>query len=1353
MTSKKEGDILVLNFVNIETRFKNGVMEVYPSFSFDDKADDLMIRGHEFYAFWRDDEKRWSKSERELAAVIDNQIRSVVDEMSKMGNTSVKPLYMHKDDSGVLYKWTKFKKNVPDSWVDLDAKIIFANQEMKKEDYATFKMPYPLVDSPHPAYDHIMETLYAPDEREKIEWAIGSIVKGDSVSIQKFFVFYGRPGTGKSTVLNIIDDMFHGHVANFDSRELAGTNNQFSMESFKTNPLVAIQQDGDLSRIEDNTKINSIVSHERMVVNEKFVKPYEMTIRSMLFMGTNKPVKITDAKAGIVRRLITIVPTGNTLDPNEYTKLMEDVKYEYAGIAKHCLDVYEQCGKWYYNNYISTDMIARTNTFYNFIEDNVDLFTNEQFQEDGLPLKVVWQRYKEYVDYTAMKYPMDMHAFRNELKAYFEEYKDRYNGARSVYFGFKDQMFQYHAVSADLSKEQEPSWLDMNQTLSIFESEYGLCQAQYATDDGKPRKAWDQVTSALHEIRTDKMHYVRPPENMIVIDFDLKNEQGEKDTAKNLEAASKFPPTYAEVSKGGGLHLHYIYDGDVTLLKNLIDTDIEIKTFTGKSSLRRRFTVCNGLPIAHISSGLPTKGEKKVIPQVQLANEKSIRIMIKKNLRKEIHPNTAPSMSFIKKILDDAYYSGVNYDVRDMRPAIQTFACKSTHQAETCLRMMNEMHFCSDSTDEFVDDNPNAWRNEVDEDAPMIFFDLEVFPNLFIVCWKREGENEPVIRMINPKPKDIDALFRMKLVGYNNRRYDNHILYAASMGYNNKQLYELSQKIINDGILRAGFQEAYKLSYTDVYDFLSSQNKKSLKKWEIELHIHHQENEYRWDEPVPEDKWDEIADYCCNDVVATEKVFKCKQVQADWIAREILADLSGLTVNDTTNAHTTRIIVGNDRNPQTQYIYTDLSTIFPGYEYSPYGIDKSKYTVLRPDKKGNMVPNIKQGKSLYRGEDPGEGGYVYAEPGIYYNVALLDIASMHPHSAIRLKIFGEEYTMRFADIVQARIYIKHKEYDKARTFLDGKLAKYLDDPKMAKDLANGLKTAINSVYGLTSASFENKLKDPRNVDNIVAKYGALFMINLKHEVQDRGYTVVHIKTDSIKIANADDDIIQFVMDYGKEYGYTFEHEDTYDRMCIVNDAVYIAKYANPWTDDDGVLHTWTATGTQFQVPYVFKTLFSGEKIDFYDLCETKSSNTALYLDFNENLSDLLFDETGNPIPDDHPNRHDYRFVGKIGSFVPVVDGVGGGILLRQTNDGKFGAVQGTKYINAETRTEHSYRWMEAEMVQKLGLENKIDMRYYNHLVDEAIETIKQYGDFETFRGDMDWLNVPDGMPDEIPFAA
>jgi hypothetical protein len=315
---------------------------------------------------------------------------------------------------------------------------------------------------------------------------------------------------------------------------------------------------------------------------------------------------------------------------------------------------------------------------------------------------------------------------------------------------------------------------------------------------------------------------------------------------------------------------------------------------------------------------------------------------------------------------------------------------------------------------------------------------------------------------------------------------------------------------------------------------------------------------------------------------------------------------------------------------------------------------------------------------------------------MYVDVALLDVASMHPTSIEQLNLFGP-YTKNFSDLKKTRVYIKHGEFDKAGEMFDGKLKKWLSDPGIAKSLSFALKIVINAVYGLTSASFDNKFRDPRNKDNIVAKRGALFMIDLKHEVQARGFTVAHIKTDSIKIPNATREIIDFVMEFGKKYGYIFEHEATYKKMCLVNDAVYIAQY------DNG---EWTATGTQFQVPYVFKKLFSKEPIEFRDMCETKSVTSSLYLDMNEALPE---------------NEHEYQFVGKVGSFCPIKAGCGGGILLRE-KDGKYYAATGTK----------GYRWLESEVVKNLGKENDIDRSYYDRLVDEAVAAISEFGDFEWF---------------------
>ena len=1292
-----------------------------------------MIRGRAFYAIWDEEQGLWSRSEYDARRLIDQEVYKFAETYKTEDRVSLKLLANFSSK-----KWIEFQnycKGCPDNFHDLDDKITFSNDKPKKRDYVSRRVPYPLVSGDCSAYNELIGTLYDKGERRKIEWTIGSILAGDSKNIQKFVVFYGSPGSGKSTILKVMEKLFEGYWVPFDSKAL-GSNGSFALELFRSNPLVAIQHEGDLSRIEDNTKINSMVSHESMVINEKFKSQYSIKCKTFLVLATNSPVKITDSKSGIIRRLIDIHPSGRLLERDRYDYIMDQIEFELGAIANHCLQVYEKLGPKFYDHYISTQMIYETNDFFNFIEENYDFWVFDH--SEGVTLKMAWMRYKEYCSDANISYPYKKMVFRAELMNYFDEFYERYNNQYSVYKGFKKDKFKYKQTNESEKGEEKPkeseSWLIFNKRKSLFDDEFADYPAQYANDDEIPSNKWSKVTTKLSDLDTKKLHYVKVPENLIVIDFDIKDSEGKKDAEANLKEASKWPKTYAELSKSGaGIHLHYLYDGDTSKLSRIFSEDVEVKVFSGNSSLRRALTKCNDIPIVTISSGLPLKGEKKMLNGDQVRSERGLRELIKRSLRKEIHGHTKPEIDFIYHVLEEAYNSGLKYDVTDLRPAVQTLAMNSTHQAQYCMKMINQMKFQSEEPS----DNIENYK----DDGPIIFFDVEVFPNLFVIVWKKQGEGVSPVKMINPTPSEVEELTKFKLVGFNNRKYDNHILYARMMGYTEQQLYNLSQRIITDGSRDALFNEAYNLSYTDIYDFLAADHKMSLKKWEIKLGIHHQELGLPWDQPVPEDMWKKVADYCINDVMATEAVWDANQ--SDWIAREILADLADNTVNDTTNQCTTKIIVGNDKNPQSQFVYTDLSTIFPGYRYSPYGISKDEYAPWA---------KIVSGKSVYKGEDPGEGGRVYSEPGIYYHVAVLDIASMHPHSLIRLNLFGDKYTMRFKDIVDARIYIKHKQYDKARTILDGKLAKYLDDPSQAKKLAGALKTAINSVYGLTSAKFPNKLRDPRNVDNIVAKYGALFMINLQQEVQNKGFTVAHIKTDSIKIPNATPEIIQFVMDYGKEYGYSFEHESTYDRMCLINESVYIAKYESKdscmnrygYIPENNESHEneWTATGAQFQIPYVFKTLFSKEKIEFEDLCETKSVSTALYLDMNEKLGE---------------DEHDYRFVGKVGQFCPIIPGAGGGVLLRQGDNGKYSAATGTKKPWKIAKGEEpTFRWIESEMVKQLNLTDFIDKRYYNALVDDAIDTISKYGDFEQFVSDDEkevesWMNIPEDAEEEMPF--
>lgn len=1307
-----------MDFYQIKERStKNGVIEVYPDFRIC-KSKDLKVRGKSFYSIWDEENGVWSTDEYDVQRIVDKSVLAYKDKVQSRTNGMVHAKLMSDFSSKMWSEFRSYVAHISDNAPLLDNNLKFSNSKTVKDDYSSKTLPYPLQKGECPAFCEIIGTLYTPEEREKLEWAIGSIVTGDSKSIQKFVVMFGDPGTGKGTIINIIEKLFQGYYTAFEAKALAGNNNAFATEVFRHNPLVAIQHDGDLSKIEDNTKLNSIVSHEYMTMNEKYKPSYMARCNAFLFMATNRPVKITDAKSGIIRRLIDVRPSGQKLSPHKYEALMSQIDFELGAIAFHCSEVYKKLGKNYYKNYKPMDMIFKTDVFFNFVEAQYFVFK----EADGVSLKHAYDMYKAYCEEALINYKLTKHSFREALKDYFETFvqvkRIEDKQIRNYYEGFRIDKF---TMITDVDEDEEPLPLVLDSTESLFDKRYKSAKAQYANRAGTPSKKWVDVDTKLRDLNTKKLHYVKPSKNHIVIDFDLKDDEGKKSLVLNMEAASKWPPTYAELSKsGGGIHLHYIYDGDVELLSNNFDEHIEIKVFKGGSSLRRKLTKCNTLPIETINSGLPLKGAK-VLNFDAVKSERALRRLVERNLLKEIHPGTKPSVDFIKKILNDAYESGLKFDLTDMRQDVLSFASSSSNQALTCIKMVSEMQFKSDEPSD----------TSHDKEAPIAFYDVEIFPNLFLVNYKFEGPDKPVHRMINPSAAEVGELLKYNLVGFNCRRYDNHIMYAAYIGYNNAELYNLSQKIVSNN-RNALFAEAYKLSYTDVYDF--SSKKQSLKKFQLELGIHHQELGLPWDEPVDEKLWTKVAEYCDNDVISTEAVFNARK--QDFVARQILAELSGLTVNDTTQRHTARIIFGTDRNPQLKFIYTDLSEEFPGYKYD-------------------------WGKSTYKGLITGEGGRVFARPGMYGGVDLLDIASMHPNSLIWLNAFGP-YTKNFKELMDARLAIKHGDYSAAKKMLNGVLAKYLTNPDDAEALSYALKIVINIVYGLTSAKFENPFKDPRNKDNIVAKRGALFMIDLQEAVEARGYTVAHIKTDSIKIPDGDEEIRRFVSEFGAKYGYTFEYEARYDKMCLVNDAVYIAKYemVDGLSVDDYIEKTykkrgyrpskWTATGAQFKHPYVFKKLFSKAEIEFDDLCETKTVKTALHLDFNEDLTDVSIYEKELENREKiakglksarKPNLelahinvdelqlkisegHSLQFVGKAGAFCPVRPGKGGGNLMRE-KDGKFYAAGGTK----------GYRWVEAEIIKGTKKEQDIDFKYFDNLAEASKQDIETYGDFEWFTSD------------------
>lgn len=1379
---------------------------------------DIIGNGNNLIAFWDDDKKEWRQSFGELCTYIDRKLTEYRDnnevyrnggyKVSKWADLSTNNAIRFKRDIlPILSEASHFGPG------DVNNKLTFATSETKKKDVALYRLPYDPIDIQTPAFDTFSERLYG-EEINKVLWHMGCALCNDNMKNHKVMLIYGMPGSGKSSLLKIIKEVFKNYAEYVDIDRIADSTDKFALAQLKRNPSVGLCDEADLTRVNTNSILNKVFSHDELSINEKNQKAFNLDSRTLFFIGTNHPVNITDSNSGLTRRIVDVQPQGqNMFKPKEFEELMDRImKTEIPGIAYKAIDIYKRCGAGYYNKYVSTAMKKFTDITYNFMVDWID---SSEMNATAIPIdsryipgrwisvkKVYKNCYMPYCSESGIKRIKSINEFKIDFGNYFSQTYDDPSSKRlkndddSTTFArgpwvkdlridkFEDSIAE--KIPEFAPEKPVPDWLKLKEQKSVLDDILKDCLAQLGDEEkGTPKESWDYCKTTLKEIDTRALHYVMvqgDKQNHIVVDFDIADKDGKKDLMINIRKAIELglPMTYAETSKsGGGLHLHYYYDGDIDMLeRRWPGEDVEIKVYTGKSSLRRKLSICNDISPVHLAADvLPTRKEKKkVLSDSAIKNQDHLRNCIMKALRKEIEPgSTVVCVSYIKKVLDDAYESGIAYDVRDLQGKVLTFCMGSTNKKNECLAMFNTMNFCNIDVDMDVTEQP---------ELPLAFYDIEVVPNLLLVEWMEDYDGAVVHKMFNPEPDELVKLWTThRLVGYNNREYDNHIIYSRGrFGYSNEQMHKQSHILVKEKTFevkkQATFGEAYGISYADIYDYYGDKSKR-LKDWEIELGIDHLEWDMDWDKPLPEDEWERFAKYCENDVISTRAVWHA--TQGEFMARKILADLSGLTVMDKTNSHTQQIIFGSDRKPQSQFNYRDMGNVMSIDEarteeiLKESGIDISCPEFTKFDSNGMPVfpgYEFKLGKSIYRNfgegeEDRTEGGYAKGNPNMYGRAWTFDVASMHPSTIKAEKLFGEKYTKRFEDILEARLAVKHKDIEKMKTILDGKLAKYADKPEMFKTIQKALKIAINSVYGLTSASFANRCRDPRNIDNIVAKRGALFMTNLENEVTAKGYKVIHIKTDSIKIADPDDYIINFVMNYGKLYGYNFEVEHKFDKICLVNNAVYIAQLSeddDEWLEekekaekeDNPIPTRWTATGKEFQIPYVFKKLFSGEDISFEDLCvKNKVSGGDIFIDFNEGYPDVSefetlkelrnkfsqpYESVGSPtkkakalmesydylsdedIDNEIAKGHNYVFVGGVGQFCPVRDGYSRGDLIRITKEGKKQYVTGSK----------GYKWVESSNIKNDNWKSMIDYGYFDDLCKTAIEEISVYGDFYEF---------------------
>lgn len=177
--------------------------------------------------------------------------------------------------------------------------IIDEALQLFEEGYEPKKMPFPLEDK---QLIIIYILLFHPEQ-------------------EVFFITTGIGGSGKSTFLNIIKQLFDNDVA---STPLSDLGNPFILAESLKHRLIASDE---LGTGEVNLPVvKTIVSKQPIQVNEKFGATYTTLAQSSLFFCCNQAPKIDISDTGMLRRIIyyerntKIKNPDTTFKDKKYTK-------------------------------------------------------------------------------------------------------------------------------------------------------------------------------------------------------------------------------------------------------------------------------------------------------------------------------------------------------------------------------------------------------------------------------------------------------------------------------------------------------------------------------------------------------------------------------------------------------------------------------------------------------------------------------------------------------------------------------------------------------------------------------------------------------------------------------------------------------------------------------------------------------------------------------------------------------------------------------------------------------------------------------------------------------------------------
>lgn len=516
-----------------------------------------------------------------------------------------------------------------------------------------------------------------------------------------------------------------------------------------------------------------------------------------------------------------------------------------------------------------------------------------------------------------------------------------------------------------------------------------------------------------------------------------------------------------------------------------------------------------------------------------------------------------------------------------------------------------------------------------------IIYDIEVFPNFTCLsayslqtgklgCWKNIDEIHKFINIIVIKRNKT-------LVGYNNKYYDDQILeFIIRKGnVDNIELFNLSQELINNNKL---FKNVSFRSI-DLFNIIKSGfSAPSLKSVAVNLkHPKIEDLPIDFDKNLSNEEIEKIKEYNKNDVIITKKLWE--EVKPRVEMREVLSKKYELDLTSTSDSGIAKAILQNKYKEKENNIEgqqassTSAETISVGSVIYPWiEFESKELNLFLQNLKDKKISKVKETSSRdifsldIDGVKISNNTYTLGLGGLHSQdkptiispkpgeiLLDLDVASQYPSAIINNKISprhlnSESFLSVVNELVEERL--AHKKRKK--------------ESKESDNIQEGLKIAINSIYGFFNSKFF-WLFDPK-ITFTVTLNNQLLLLCLIEKLENNNINIVSANTDGILIYSKEENLDKIREIYKEwEKQTKFQLEETFYKFLVRRDVnnYYAIDISGNSKKLKGIFQPQGGIVKGFYFPIIGKCLqkyFEGEKDidtflrnhdDIFDFCASQ----------------------------------------------------------------------------------------------------------------------------------------------------